>query len=163
MKKGFTLIELLVVVLIIGILSAIALPQYTKAVHKSRMAEGYSIVRTMWNACEILALESGKDLSTYGCHLNFNETSLDIPGTPTDSSSQRETQNFIYVADGDHPFPYAWYKRTKNQHALCLYVDYASKQLRCGYKSGDTEAQSLCKASNLPSASEPASPCEWAD
>ncbi|MGN0024650.1 MAG: type IV pilin protein [Candidatus Avelusimicrobium sp.] len=59
MKKGFTLIELLVVVLIIGILSSVALPQYTKAVEKSRMAGVWSTMATMNQACQVNILEGG--------------------------------------------------------------------------------------------------------
>ena len=59
MKKAFTLIELLVVVLIIGILSAIALPQYERAVERSRLAEGLITIRAMENKLDEYLLANG--------------------------------------------------------------------------------------------------------
>ena len=71
-KQAFTLIELLVVVLIIGILAAVALPQYQKAVIKSRYATMKQLVDTMMKAEEVYFLATGQ----WG---SFDQLDLSLP------------------------------------------------------------------------------------
>ena len=73
---GFTLIELLVVVLIIGILAAIALPQYQKAVEKTRAAQGIAVLKTLYEAGQAYYLEHG----TYPTKFSDLEVQLPCEG-----------------------------------------------------------------------------------
>lgn len=88
-NQGFTLIELLVVVLIIGILSSVALPQYTKAVEKSRMTEAMTMVSSIAKAEELYYLANGEYAG------DIDKLDIDFPGERIDYRSNAvQTKNF---------------------------------------------------------------------
>ncbi|WP_424245927.1 type IV pilus assembly protein PilE [Elusimicrobium posterum] len=140
MKKGFTLIELLVVVLIIGILAAIALPQYTKAVEKARSVEGITLGKSIKDAQERYFLEN----TSYTSDIE----ELDI--TPV-------TKNFEITmrVDAGQPRVDLYYTPlSKNMWITYFYSNHESRpnEASCAAYTDNDKANRMCKAVSSKSA-----------
>lgn len=73
-KKGFTMIELLIVVLIVGILSAVALPNYRRAIEKAKTTEASVTSKALLEAVAMYATEHRFE----GCTDNFDNLDIKI-------------------------------------------------------------------------------------
>ena len=120
---GFTLIELLVVVLIIGILAAVAVPQYTKAVRKARIAEAKVILKRLADAQDVYFLSHPALPAVYSTVDEWNQR-LDI-------NFPEDTKNWSFYTDecaADFNAP--------GNNGLTGCANYAGPKWESGYSIG---------------------------
>ncbi|WP_428043838.1 type IV pilin protein, partial [Candidatus Avelusimicrobium faecicola] len=154
---GFTLIELLVVVLIIGILAAMALPQYFKAVERSRMAEAVTLMdsivksqrRKLMQTNRYANLFAGLDVSFKGARSNYYYTKRDgngfIISLTYDGSSVTASRTFNSSSSSDSlQYRYQLKRYYQSDYTSCWGYNDAGKELCMDFCGIDTPAWSWC-------------------
>ena len=131
---GFTLVEILVVVLIIGILSAVAVPMYQGAVDKTHFSTMLSPTRTLKEAQEAVRMATG----------NYTTDTADLD---VDLSQEALSYQIKTTANGDE-FNVILATNDKLPNVrLARYLDenlLLQGQLHCEAKIGDERANKLC-------------------
>lgn len=84
MQKGFTLIELMIVVAIIGILAAVAIPQYQNYVVKSQVARVMSETGSLKTAIETCLLDG---LSAGNCNIGWTKSNMIVGAEGDDADA----------------------------------------------------------------------------
>ena len=135
-KKGFTLIELLVVVLIIGILAAIALPQYFKAVEKARGAEALSLLGAIAGAQQRYYLTH----DSYAKHLSGLDLDFTHANGTVASTTTIDTKNFHITLNGETAATSGIIaERTGGRYTYTLTKNYNTGVVDCFGGTGGTQ------------------------
>ena len=145
-NHAFTLIELLVVVLIIGILAAIALPQYNKAVEKSRMTEAIVAIEAIAQANQLYKLANG----TFTREITDLDVDFPVEDCNYDALSAKCSKYFKFAASnssGNQAY-IAIAQRNPDGKKYYLYV-HSNGRKGCGvYDSASNYEKQLCQQFN---------------
>jgi type IV pilus assembly protein PilA len=138
-NAGFTLIELLVVIIIIGILSAIALPSFLNQANKARQSEAKTYVGSMNRAQQAYYLEKAKFVVAAA---DFEELALGV---------STSTQNYNYLVTGVASTQATQHAETKTTNAATkAYIGGVSISQLSATSNESSSLAVLCEATKAP-------------